>query len=65
VFSADQLIIQRQKLDVSIAKLCRDQFEAAVFKIKSGYYIVPSPSTALLCLVAALVLQSLLCTKAG
>ena len=43
VFSADQLIIQKQKLDFSITKPCRYHR----FSIKSGYYIVPSPSTAL------------------
>ena len=31
VFSADQLIIQKQKLEFSIPKPCRDQFEAVVF----------------------------------
>ena len=43
-FSADQLILQKRKLDFSITKLCRYEFEAMV---KSGYYIVPSSSTAL------------------
>ena len=46
MFSADQLIIQKRKLDVLITKPCRCQFEATVL-IKSSYYIVPSPSTAL------------------
>ena len=47
MFSADQLIIQNQKLAFSITKLCRDQFEDAVF-IKSSYYIVPNSSTVLI-----------------
>ena len=40
MFSADELIIQNGKLDLSITKSC--QFEATVFN-----QIVPSPSTAL------------------
>ena len=35
-------MIQKWKLDFSITKPCRYEF-----LIKSGYYIVPSPSTAL------------------
>ena len=46
MFSADELIIQKLKLDLSITKPRRYQFEAAVL-IKSGYYVVPSPSSAL------------------
>jgi hypothetical protein len=39
VFSADQLIIQKQKLDVLITKLCRYQFEVAVFNQEGlSYY---------------------------
>ena len=34
-------------MEIRITKPFRKQFEAAAF-IKSGYYIVPSPSTALL-----------------
>ena len=45
-FSADQLIIQKQKLDFSITEPCKDQFEVSVL-IKGDYIIVPSPSTAL------------------
>ena len=45
-FYADQLIIQKWKLDFSITKPFKYQFEAG-FLIKSGYYIVHSPSTAL------------------
>ena len=40
VFSADEMIIQNGKLDLSITKSC--QFEATVFN-----QIVPSPSTTL------------------
>ena len=47
-FSADQLIIQKRKLDFSITKPCRDQFEATVFNQERLLYIVPSPSTTLL-----------------
>ena len=36
------LIIQKRKLHFSTTKHCREQFS-----IKSGYYIVPTPSTAL------------------
>ena len=31
MFSADQLIVQKRKLDFSITNQCRYQFEAAVF----------------------------------
>ena len=40
-------IITMQKLDFSITKLWRSQFEVMFFFIKRGYYIVPSPSSAL------------------
>ena len=39
--------IQKQKLGFSIDKPCRDQFEAVHTFFNSGYYIVPSPITAL------------------
>ena len=41
-FFADQLIIQKRKLDFSITKACREQFEAAII-----LYCTYSPSTAL------------------
>ena len=42
----DKLIIQEWKLDFSITKPFRYQFEAAVFN-QNRLLIVPSPSTAL------------------
>ena len=42
---SDQLIIQKLKLDFSITKPCRDQFEATVFN-QECYYIVPSAPNA-------------------
>ena len=39
MFSAGQLIIQKQKLDFLITKSCRDQVEEAVL-IMSSYYRV-------------------------
>jgi len=51
-FSADQQNLEKQKLDFSITKLCRYEFEAINQSInqliKSGYHIIPSPSTALI-----------------
>ena len=41
MFSTDQLIIQKWKLDFSITKPCRNQFEAVAI------YIVLNPSTTL------------------
>ena len=38
VFFADQLIIQKRKLDFSITEPCRDQFEAAVFNQEQLLY---------------------------
>ena len=44
-FSGDQLIFQKLKLDFSITKPCRCQFEAAVFNQEWPIlYLVPLPS---------------------
>ena len=46
VFSADQLIIQKRKLDFSITKPCRYQFEVSIFnqeRLLPILYLVPLP----------------------